>query len=94
MKTRTAAPKVTFGKFSHALRVSELYNGEKRVYLDGEQVGTIERLASVVRGGNASTDTIQVDGYTVDLWSEDSEPTFPTLAEAADYCRATLARKA
>ena len=65
-----------------------------RSYLDGVQVGTIERNASVLRGGNASTDTIQVDGYSVDLWSEDSEPTFPTLAEAADYCRATLARKA
>ena len=94
---RAAAPKVTFGKFSHALRVSELYNGEKRVYLDGEQVGTIERLATVRRGGNASTDTIQVDGYTVDLWANGSEPTsatFPTLAEAAAYCRATLTRKA
>lgn len=85
--TRTAAPKVTFGKFSHPLRVNEPCNGEKAVYLNGVQVGTIERNASVARGGNAST-------YSVDLWSEDSEPTFPTLAEAADYCRATLIRKA
>ena len=93
MKTRTAAPRVTFGKFSHALRVNEPCNGEKPVYLDGVQVGTIVRNASVRRGGNASTDTIQVDDYSVDLWSAESEPTFTTLAEAADYCRAALAAK-
>lgn len=89
-----STPKVTFGKFSHALRVSEPCNGEKPVYLNGVQVGAVVRNASVIRGGNASTDTIRVDDYTVNLWSDESEPTFPTLAEAADYCRATLTRKA
>lgn len=64
--TRAAAPKVTFGKFSHALRVNEPYNGERPVYLNGVQAGAIVRNASVLRGGNASTDTIQVDGIRLD----------------------------